>query len=123
MEVRHVCFWHICDMPVDAENVCLSGWTGSGRRIVKMTRLTQSGHWTQFFVLSQFEFAASRCQRFVSFHDTAPGAPKSKIQFNGVGGLLTYISFTQGADDMSDHDKWISYSHWGMFLTGTKYSK
>ena len=30
---------------------------------------------------------------------------------------------TQGADDMTDHDKWISYSHWGMFLTGTKYSK
>jgi hypothetical protein len=27
---------------------------------------------------------------------------------------------TQGADDMNDHDKWISYSHWGMFLTGTK---
>jgi len=27
---------------------------------------------------------------------------------------------TQGADDMSDHDDWISYSHWGMFLTGTK---
>jgi hypothetical protein len=50
-------------------------------------------------------------------------APKSKIQFSGVGGLLTYVSFTQGADDMSDHDKWISYSHWGMFLTGTKYSK
>jgi hypothetical protein len=54
---------------------------------------------------------------------TAPGAPKSEIQFNGVGGLLTYISFTQGADDMSDHDEWYSYSHWGMFLTGTKYSK
>jgi hypothetical protein len=27
------------------------------------------------------------------------GAPKSIIQFNGVGGLPTYISFTQGADD------------------------
>jgi hypothetical protein len=27
---------------------------------------------------------------------------------------------TQGADDMSDHDEWISYSHWGMFLAGTK---
>jgi hypothetical protein len=26
----------------------------------------------------------------------------------------------KGADDMSDHDKWISYSHWGMFLTGTE---
>ena len=21
----------------------------------------------------------------------------------------------KGADDMSDHDKWTSYSHWGMF--------
>ena len=51
------------------------------------------------------------------------GAPKSKIRFSGVGGLLTYIRFTQGADDMSDHDEWISYSHWGMFLVGTKYSK
>jgi hypothetical protein len=50
-------------------------------------------------------------------------APKSKIQFNGVGGLPTCISFTQGADDMSDHDEWISYSHWGMFPAGTKYSK
>jgi hypothetical protein len=26
--------------------------------------------------------------------DTAPGAPKSKIQFNGVGGLRTYVSLT-----------------------------
>jgi hypothetical protein len=30
---------------------------------------------------------------------------------------------TQGVDDMSDHEKWISYSHWGMFMTETKYSK
>jgi hypothetical protein len=29
----------------------------------------------------------------------------------------SYIGFTQGADDMSDHDEWISYSHWGMFPT------
>jgi hypothetical protein len=55
--------------------------------------------------------------------DLAGARPKSKIQFNGIGGLLTYISSMQGADDMSDHDKWTSYSHWGMFLTGTKYSK
>jgi hypothetical protein len=27
-----------------AENVCLSGQTGSGRRTVKMTRLTRTGH-------------------------------------------------------------------------------
>jgi hypothetical protein len=40
-------------------------------------------------------------------------APKSKIQFSGVGGLLTYISFTQGADDMTFHEEWISYSQWG----------
>jgi hypothetical protein len=53
----------------------------------------------------------------------ARGAPKSKTQFNGAGGLLTYISFTQGADDMSEHDEWISYSHWGMFLTTGKHSK
>jgi hypothetical protein len=30
---------------------------------------------------------------------------------------------TQGADDMTDYDEWMSYSHWGMFLTGTKDSK
>jgi hypothetical protein len=59
----------------------------------------------------------------VGQNQQAPGAPKSKIQFNGVGGLLTYMYFMQGADDMRDHDEWISYSHWGMFLTGTKYSK
>jgi len=47
----------------------------------------------------------------------------SKIQFNGAGGLLTYISFTQGANDMCDHDEWTSYSQWGMFLTVGKYSK
>jgi hypothetical protein len=47
-------------------------------------------------------------------------APKSKTQFNGVGELPTYIGFTQGADDMSDHDKWTSYSHWGMFPTHGK---
>jgi predicted heme/steroid binding protein len=40
-----------------------------------------------------------------------------KTQFNGAGGLPTYISFTQGADDMSDHDEWMSCSHWGMFPT------
>jgi hypothetical protein len=54
---------------------------------------------------------------------TSQGGPKSKIQFNGVGGLATYIGFTQGADDMSDHDEWISCSHWGMFLRAGKHSK
>src|SRR5437762_14375469 len=32
-------------MPTDSGNVCLSGNTGSDRRMVKMTRLTRSGHW------------------------------------------------------------------------------
>ncbi|HWN98048.1 MAG TPA: hypothetical protein VNS63_02155, partial [Blastocatellia bacterium] len=53
-------------------------------------------------------------------------AAKSKTEFNGAGGLLTYISFTPAkarSDDMSDRNQWISYSHWGMFLTGTKHSK
>jgi hypothetical protein len=30
---------------------------------------------------------------------------------------------TQGADDMSDHDEWISYSHWGMFTLERKSSR
>jgi hypothetical protein len=51
------------------------------------------------------------------------GAPKPKTQFNGAGGLPTYISFTQGADDMNDHDEWTSYSQWGMFLTRGETSK
>jgi hypothetical protein len=53
-------------------------------------------------------------------------AAKSKTEFNGVGGLLTYISFTPAkarSDDMSDRNQWISYSHWGTFLTGTKHLK
>jgi len=29
---------------------------------------------------------------------------------------------TKGADDMSDHDEWISYSHWGMFTLERKFS-
>jgi len=27
----------------------------------------------------------------------------------------TAINIAEGADDMNDHDEWISYSHWGMF--------
>jgi hypothetical protein len=34
--------------------------------------------------------------------------------------LGEFLNNTQGADDMNDHDKWISYSHWGMFKIGTK---
>jgi hypothetical protein len=33
------------------------------------------------------------------------------------------IDGKQGADDMSDREEWISYSHWGMFPTGTQSSK
>jgi hypothetical protein len=33
------------------------------------------------------------------------------------------INYTQGADDMSDHCEWTSYSHWRMFPTGTKSSR
>jgi hypothetical protein len=45
------------------------------------------------------------------------------MQFNGPGGLPTYIGFLQGADAMNDHDEWTSCSQWGMFLTATKDSK
>jgi hypothetical protein len=33
------------------------------------------------------------------------------------GAVVTYLNIVciKGADDMSDHDEWISYSHWGMF--------
>jgi hypothetical protein len=49
--------------------------------------------------------------------------------FNGDGAVVRYLNTvrttkepdvvqivndTQGADDMSDQDEWISYSHWGM---------
>ena len=30
---------------------------------------------------------------------------------------------TKGTDDMSDHDEWISYSHWGMFTLERKSSR
>jgi hypothetical protein len=33
------------------------------------------------------------------------------------------IICTKGADDMSDHDEWISYSHWGMFTLERKSSR
>jgi hypothetical protein len=32
------------------------------------------------------------------------------------------VNDAQGADDMSDHDEWISYSQWGMFTPGKKSS-
>jgi hypothetical protein len=33
------------------------------------------------------------------------------------------IISTRGADGMSDHDEWISYSHWGMFTLERKSSR
>ena len=55
--------------------------------------------------------------------------------FNGHGAVVSYLNNVrttkeadavqividaQGADDMSDHDEWISYSHRGHVYTGTK---
>ena len=37
--------------------------------------------------------------------------------------VLQIVNDTQGADDMSDHEEWISYSHWGMFPLEPKSSK
>ena len=37
--------------------------------------------------------------------------------------LSLNIICTKGADDMSDHDEWISYSHWGMFTLERKSSR
>jgi hypothetical protein len=36
---------------------------------------------------------------------------------------MQIVNDTQGADDMNDHEKWISYSHWGMFRLERKPSK
>jgi hypothetical protein len=51
-------------------------------------------------------------------------ALKSDTQFNGADGLPAYIDSKpeQGVDAMSDQDEWTSYSQWGMFPTGTKFS-
>jgi hypothetical protein len=37
--------------------------------------------------------------------------------------ILQIVNDTQGADDMSHHDEWIGYSHWGMFPLELKSSK
>jgi hypothetical protein len=34
-----------------------------------------------------------------------------------------WYSRTKGAYDMSDHDEWISYSHWGMFTLEREFSR
>ena len=60
-----------------------------------------------------------------------------KGNFNGDGAVVSYlnnvrttketdvvqiVNDAQGADDMSDHDEWIRYSHQGMFTLGRKSS-
>jgi hypothetical protein len=41
---------------------------------------------------------------------------------NGDGAVVSYLGIicTKGADDLSEHDEWISYSHWGMFTLERK---
>jgi hypothetical protein len=41
------------------------------------------------------------------------------------GAVVTYLDIVciKGADDMSDHDVWVSYSHWGMFTLERKSSR
>jgi hypothetical protein len=49
----------------------------------------------------------------------AAGCPMlTKESFNCDGAVVYYLDIisTRGADGMSDHDEWISYSHWGMFI-------
>jgi hypothetical protein len=36
--------------------------------------------------------------------------------------VVQIMNDRQGADDMSDHDEWTSYSHWGMFSLERKSS-
>jgi hypothetical protein len=50
---------------------------------------------------------------------------RAKESFNGDGAVVSYLNIicTKGADDMSDHDEWISYSHWGMFTVECKSSR
>ena len=45
--------------------------------------------------------------------------------FSGDGAVVSYLNITctKGADDMSDHDEWISYSQWGMFTLERKSSR
>ena len=33
---------------------------------------------------------------------------------------MQIVNDTHGADDMNDHDEWISCSHWGMFALGSE---
>jgi hypothetical protein len=50
---------------------------------------------------------------------------RTKENFNGDGVVLSYLKRTcaTGANDMSDHDEWVSYSHWGMFTLEPKSSR
>jgi hypothetical protein len=55
----------------------------------------------------------------------APPILRAKKTFNGDGAVVSYLDmiWTRGADDMSDHEKWVSYSHWGMFALKQKSSR
>jgi hypothetical protein len=50
---------------------------------------------------------------------------RTKESFNSDGAVVAYLNIvcTKGADDMSDHDEWISYSQWGMFALERKSSR
>jgi hypothetical protein len=48
---------------------------------------------------------------FIKTPSFVAGHRNLTFDFNGVGALLMYIRYAR-ADDMSDHNKWISYSHW-----------
>jgi hypothetical protein len=36
--------------------------------------------------------------------------------------VVQIVNDGYGADDMNDHDEWVSYSHWGMFTPERKFS-
>jgi hypothetical protein len=42
-----------------------------------------------------------------------------------IQAAVSYLNIicTKGPDDMSDHDEWMSYSHWGMFTLERKSSR
>jgi hypothetical protein len=46
-----------------------------------------------------------------------PPVTSRTINLEGPGNLAVVqtVNDTQGAENMSDHDEWISCSHWGMF--------
>jgi hypothetical protein len=46
----NVANWHQTEVPKDTENVCSSGYTGSGRPRVKTTLLTRMRHHASFMM-------------------------------------------------------------------------